>query len=115
MAKVVANGMIRILPKIISPTQTGFVKGRYILENLVTYWESLEWAKVFGQNEAMLLIYFEKAYGRIEWGFINQMLASLGFPESFCKIVQTLLSDAYAVVDANGLKSGNITLSKSIR
>lgn len=115
LAKVVANRLIRILPKIISPTQTGFVKGRFILKNLVTYWESLEWAKASSQNGAMLLLDFEKAYDRIEWGFITQMLDSLGFPVSFCKIVQTLLSDANAVVEVNGLKSDNIILSRSIR
>lgn len=36
LVKVVANKLIRILPKIISPTQTRFVKGGFILENLVT-------------------------------------------------------------------------------
>lgn len=30
------NVSYKILPKIISPTQTGFIKGRYILENLIT-------------------------------------------------------------------------------
>lgn len=31
-----------ILPKVINSTQTCFVKGRYILENLITYWEAIE-------------------------------------------------------------------------
>lgn len=72
LSKAMAIRMEKILPKIISPTQTGFVRGRYILENLITCWESMNWAKITGQNGAMLLIDFEKAYDRIEWGFIIQ-------------------------------------------
>ncbi|XP_059074953.1 uncharacterized protein LOC131874985 [Cryptomeria japonica] len=34
---------------------TGFIKGRYILENLITSWEALHWAKEDGQNSAMIL------------------------------------------------------------
>lgn len=107
--------MEEILPKIISTTQTGFVKGRYILENLITCWESLHWAKESGQNGAMLLIDFEKAYDRIEWGYITQMLQSLGFPPGFCKLVKTLLCDANASVEVNGMRSSNFTLTRSIK
>lgn len=39
MVKVLAKRLENVLPKVINPTQTGFVKGRYILENLLTSWE----------------------------------------------------------------------------
>ena len=36
LAKIMALRLVNILPKFVSPTQTGFIKGRYILENLIT-------------------------------------------------------------------------------
>jgi hypothetical protein len=55
LAKILTNRIENILPKIRNPTQTGFVKGRYILENLITCWETLEWARSSGQQIGMLL------------------------------------------------------------
>lgn len=115
LVKLVARRLKKILPKIVSSTQTRFVKGRYILENLVTCWESLHWAKESRQSGAMLLINVEKAYDRIEWDYIIKMLHSLGFPPDFCNMVRTLLCDANVVVEVNGLRSSNFELTRSIR
>ncbi|XP_059077987.1 secreted RxLR effector protein 78-like [Cryptomeria japonica] len=63
----------------------------------------------------MFLLDFEKAYDRVEWGFILMMLEAFGFPAEFYKWVMILLKDASAPVEVNGSLSQNITLSKSIR
>lgn len=69
LAKVVAQRIERIMPKIIYPTQTRYVKGRYSLENLLTCWEAMRWVKESRQYAIILLLDFEKAYDRIDWGF----------------------------------------------
>ena len=84
IAKLLANRIAKVLDSIISVTQTGFIKGRFILENLFTYWEAMHWAKVDNQNSAMILLYFEKAYDRIELHFVIAMLKQFGFPDYFC-------------------------------
>ena len=66
LAKVLASCLVNILPKFICSTQTSFIKGRYILENLITNWEAMEWANSSNQHAAMFLIDFEKAYDRVE-------------------------------------------------
>ncbi|XP_059070148.1 secreted RxLR effector protein 78-like [Cryptomeria japonica] len=75
----------------------------------------MEWVKTSGQNVAMFLLDFEKAYERVEWGFILMMLETFGFPPEFCKWVMVLLKDASAQVEVNGSLSQNITLGRSIR
>ncbi|XP_057849360.2 uncharacterized protein LOC131060216 [Cryptomeria japonica] len=75
----------------------------------------MEWAKCSNQNSAMLLLDFEKAYDRIEWKFILMMLEAFGFPSFFCSAVQTLLKDASAQVEINGILSPSFPLSRSIR
>jgi hypothetical protein len=115
LAKVMARRLEKILPKFICHSQTGFVKGRFILENLITSWEALNWANITNQDAAMFLLDFEKAYDRIEWNFIIMMLDAFGFPPFFCNVVKMLLKDAYAQVDVNGSLSAPFPLGRSIR
>ena len=115
LAKVLAIRIEKILPNIINSTHTGFVKGRYILENLITCWEAMNWAKASSQDCAMLLIDYEKAYDRIEWGFIMMMLEALGVPTHYYRMVSILLFGAKAAVEINGVRSEFFSLTRSIR
>ena len=74
LAEILATRLVLILLKIIRKTQTRFFKGKYILDNLITCWETMDWAKYSGKNIGMMLIDYEKAYDRVEWGFIFMML-----------------------------------------
>lgn len=94
-----------ILSKIMHPEQTKFVKGHYIMDNLLVVWEGLEWACVSCQKPLFLKIDFEKSYDRIEWPFILDMLEALGFGAFFCYIISTLFSNASAHLTINGHQS----------
>lgn len=115
LAKVLANRLVTILPKFICSTQTSFIKGRYILENLITCWESMKWAKSSKQDTAIFLLDFEKAYDGVEWDFILTMLDAFGFPTELYNYVKILLKDAFAMIEVNGNLSHPIHLSRSIR
>ena len=98
IAKFLARRIIDITKKIVFVTQTRFIKGRYILENIITSWEAMNWAKESSQEVAMILLDFEKAYDRVEWPFVLGMLKAFGFPYYFCKWVEILFKDASTVI-----------------
>lgn len=75
----------------------------------------MEWSKVSGQDTAIFLLDFEKAYDRVEWDFIIMMLEAFGFPSELCTYVKVLLQDSFAQIDVNGSLSSSIMLSRSIR
>ncbi len=52
------------------PNQTGFVMGKNILDNNFLAQESFEWAIKNEQDLILLLLNFEKAFDKIEWGFV---------------------------------------------
>ena len=50
--------------------QKGFIKGRFILDSIITLWETLELAIDTNIDLLFLKIDFDKAYDRVEWDFI---------------------------------------------
>jgi len=71
MAKVMANRMQRNLPRWIKSSQIGFVKDRYILDNVFLAYEAMEWAQELQQDLVILMIDFEKAYNQVNWTFLK--------------------------------------------
>jgi hypothetical protein len=83
LAKVLAERIKAALTHIIRPNQTGFVEGRSIINNTFMAQEALDWAEESKQDLVLLLLDFEKAFDRIEWGFLFLALAKLGFSETW--------------------------------
>lgn len=86
VAKVITNRLKRILPKIISPTQSAFVLGRLISDNTLVAAEiahSMHKRK-FGWNGIMALkLDISKAYDHLECNFLEGMEFFGGNDEAF--------------------------------
>ena len=115
LAKALAGRIAPLVSRFISKTQTRFIQGRYVLENLITNWEAMHWAKENGQEVAMILLDFEKTYDRIEWCFVIGMLKAFGFPNKYCDWISILFNETSTVIDVNGNLSEPIRLQRSIR
>ena len=74
-----------MLDSLIHPTQTGFVKGRSILDNIFTFWEANSLARMRVEPLAVLLLDFEKAYDRENWASLEDTMLRMGFLESWIK------------------------------
>lgn len=78
--KVLTNRLVPVANSIIDPNQTGFIKGRNILEGVVVLHEVLHELKRSKQKGIILKIDFEKAYDRVNWSFLEQVMKGRGFP-----------------------------------
>jgi hypothetical protein len=61
--------------------------GRSILDNNFLAQEFFEWAIESGQDLVLFLLNFEKAFDRIEWGFLFPTLFELGLNPNWIKWV----------------------------
>jgi len=103
------------LPSIIRPNQTGFVEGRCILDNTFLAQEAQDWAEESNQDLVLLLLDFEKAFDRIEWSFLFEALAKLGFYSQWILWVSSLYKSASSAIKLNGVEGSTFPLGKSVR
>ena len=64
--KVIANRVKHVLTKIIHNSQTGFIKGRYIGENIRLLFEIIDNAEEENKPGLIFFTYFEKAFDSID-------------------------------------------------
>ena len=80
------------LDVLISDTQTGFRKGRYIGENTRFIYDLMSYTESHNIPGLLVLIDFEKAFDSISWSFIYKVLHFFGFGKniiSWIKILNT--------------------------
>ena len=69
--KVIANRLAKVLPDIISPNQTGYVKNRYIGENVRLISDVIDYTKAKQTQGIALFLDFKKAFDSIEWEYLQ--------------------------------------------
>jgi hypothetical protein len=74
ITKVLTNRLAFCITKVISSYQYGFIKGRYIMDGVVSLNEILHEVKKKKQSGVILKIDFEKSYDKVNWQFLHCMM-----------------------------------------
>ena len=118
ITKVVANRLKKLLAKMIPDSQSAFLLGRLITDNILVAFETLHFLKRKTQGKLgymALKLDMSKAYDRVEWVFLERIMRHLGIEERLIKIIMACVqSVAYAVL-LNGQPVGNIKPTKGLR
>lgn len=115
IAKTMAIRLQQLLNTIIRSNQIGFFEGRSIIGNVFFAFESMEWAIESNQPMVMLLLDFEKAYNKVEWGFLEGTMAAMAFCNTWIKWTHALYIDSWCTIRINGTISSPFKLSRSVR
>ena len=83
VAHILANRIKPVLPGIISESQSGYIKGRYIGENITLVQDVIQYAKKFKKQGILLFLDFQKAFDSIEWEFMWKSLLKYNFGPEF--------------------------------
>ncbi|KAH9670245.1 hypothetical protein KPL70_016905 [Citrus sinensis] len=96
VTKILANRLKGILPELIRPTQTSFVPGRQIIENIVMAQEIIHTMrnKKGKIGQMAIKVDLEKAYDRLSWDFIHDTLKDVGLPKEFIRITMECITTA---------------------
>lgn len=118
LAGSLANRLKTILPDIISPTQTAFIPGRLITDNVIVAFEALHTMKsrLKGNYGYMALkLDMSKAYDQIEWVFLELVLQKLGFAATWIHLVMKCVSSISYSLIINGVPQPSFRPTQGIR
>lgn len=97
VSKVIAARIIPVLPEIITSTQTGYVKGRFIGEAVRSIIDVMDYTKDQNIPGILLFINFEKAFDSLDWGFMLKFLNVFGFGPSLIRWIETFYTNISTV------------------
>ena len=86
-AFALSNRLHKVLLKVISPQQSGYVKKRYIGNNIRLIEDIIEYTNRENKKGAAIFCDFEKAFDTVEINFVITALKHFGFGNSFQKWV----------------------------
>ena len=115
LTKALAARLQKVLPSLINPDQVGYMKNRFIGQNVRTIFDLIELADIEAIEAYIAQIDFEKAFDSIEWPFLFKTLKSFGFGEKFINWIHTFYNDISSCVGNNGFYSNYFKLKRSIR
>ncbi|KAL0458285.1 UNVERIFIED_CONTAM: LOB domain-containing protein 29 [Sesamum latifolium] len=121
-SKTVANRLKRILDRIISPAQSAFVPGRLIIDNILLAFEVNHFlnTKTIGKKGFMAMKLdvskaYNKAYDKVEWVFLEQVLSKLGFSRPFIHLVMLFVSSVSYSFMLGGKQFASIIPQRGLR
>ncbi|KAG7589015.1 Reverse transcriptase zinc-binding domain [Arabidopsis suecica] len=116
ISKILANRLKSLLPEIISPNQTAFIKNRLLMENVLLASEIVkDYHKDDVSPRCAMKIDISKAFDSVQWSFLLETLKAMHFPGKFIHWIQLCISTATFSVQVNGELTGFFGSKRGLR
>ena len=118
MSKILANRLKRILPGVIDESQSAFVPGRLITDNVLVAFETMHCINQRKKGkEALMAIKLDmsKAYDRVEWAYLEAMMRKMGFHEKWILLIMMCVTTVSYSVLINSEPKGKIIPMRGLR
>ena len=103
---------------IISDTQGAFIKGRSTTDNILTSFEVLHFLKWKTQGKhgfEALKVDMAKAYDRVEWGILEEIMVRMGFHERWIQLIMVYISTVKFTILQDGMELGIVIPRMGLR
>ena len=115
LTKVLATRLQTALNEIVSPDQNGYIKGRFIGENVRLITDIIDYKNRTNGTGMIALLDFEKAFDTVNWHFLHHTLIAFNFGETFRRWIKTIYTDTMSCCMNNGNATTFFTLSRGVR
>ena len=117
ITKIIVGRLRPYLDKLIGPCQRAFVPGRRGVDNTIIVQELIHtMGKTKGRGGYMALkIDLEKAYDKLEWSFIRDMLICFNLPRNLIELIMSCISSVTTSLLFNGGALGPFLPTRGIR
>ena len=100
LAKAIGQRIERILSSLIHSDQTGFIKGRFIGQNVRLLNDIMEYTEAKHLPGILFFIDFRKVFDTIEWNFIHKCIELYNFGSNIRKWISILYNVESGVMNA---------------
>ena len=113
--KTIADRISKVLPKLIHEDQTGYVKGRYIGQNIMLVKDIMKVTSLDNIPGMAIFIDFKKAFDSVDWNFLAKVLEAFNFGPQIRKWIKTFYTDISSCVINDGHASEFFNLQRGVR
>ena len=113
--KVLTNRLALIIGKLIYENQSAFIRGRYILESVVTTHEVLHSVHSSKRQGLVLKLDYEKAFDKVNVEFLEELLRKRGFGDKWVHWILQVTRGGSVGVKLNNTESDFFLTGKGLR
>eukprot|EP00253_Pinus_taeda_P032768 PITA_32768 len=114
-SKIIANRLKPLLLTLVSEEQMGYVEGRQILNNIIQAHEMIHSLKSNKQPGMITQLHLEKAYDKLSWAYIREVLKAYGFNHNWIRWVMALVSTSSFSILLNSSPSKTFKPTRGLR
>lgn len=114
IAKAFANRIADPLSTVLEPTQTAFMPGRWIGDNILNHLEEVEYLHAESAPGCVLFLDFEKAFDRVSRPWIQRCMERLGFEHTARRWASILHSNTFVHIMYNGWRTDRLPLHSGV-
>lgn len=116
IAKILASRVQAILPGLISPCQSAFIKGKSIVDNILLMQEVVKnYHKNEGSPRCAIKMDIMKAYDSVDWAFLFDIMSLMEFRHQYILWVKVCVSTPMFSITINGQFEGYFPGRKGLR
>jgi exonuclease III len=115
LSSLLAARLQPLLPFLLHPSQTGFVRGRSIHDPLWSLETALQYAELGGIPGAIVFLDQQKAYDRVDHGYLFACLQRMGLEGPWLNLVRQLYTDGTTSILVNNSPTTPVDLAQGIR
>ena len=94
ISAAIANRLKTVIHKLVSPSQTAYIPGRFIGENSRLLYDVIECLNNQDRSGIVMGVDFEAAFDTVSWEFLSNALEKYNFGHYFRKLVNVLFLNA---------------------